>query len=81
MSNHIVRQREAGIDVREDLTEQIIIVQSAILTELRRIEKVVATVKTLESFVPGTDAWSLMAYMKDVETAWDRIKRRLKDDI
>ena len=79
MSNHIVRQREAGI--REDLTEEIIIVQSAILTELRRIEKVVATVKTLESFVQGTDSWKLMAYMKDVETAWDRIKRRLKDDI
>ena len=79
MSNHIVRQREAGI--REDLTEEIIIVQSAILTELRRIEKVVTEVKTLESFVPGTDSWKLMAYMKDVETAWDRIKRRLKDDI
>ena len=36
MSNHIVRQREAGI--KEDLTEEILIVQSAILTELRRIE-------------------------------------------
>ena len=79
MSNHIVRQREAGI--KEDLTEEILIVQSAILTELRRIEKVVTEVKTLESFVPGTDSWKLMAYMKDVETAWDRIKRRLKDDI
>ena len=77
MSNHIVRQREAGI--REDLTEEIIIVQSAILTELRRIEKVVTEVKTLESFVPGTDSWKLMEYMKELEEAWDKIKRRVKE--
>ena len=73
MSNHIVRQREAGI--KEDLTEEIIIVQSALLTELRRIEKVVTEVKTLESFVPGTDSWKLMEYMKELEEAWDKIKR------
>ncbi len=78
MSNHIVRQREAGI--KENLTEEIIIVQTAILTELRRLEKVVTEVKTLESFVPGTDAWSLMAYMKDVEEAWDKIKRSVKGE-
>ena len=79
MSNHIVRQREAGI--RENLTEEIIIVQSAILTEIRRLEKVVATVKTLESIVQGTDSQKLMAYAKELEESWDRIKRRLKDDI
>ena len=77
MSNHIVRQREAGI--KEDLTEEILIVQSAILTELRRIEKVVTEVKTLESFVPGTDSWKLMEYMKELEEAWDKIKRRVKE--
>ena len=77
MSNHIVRQREAGI--KEDLTEEIIIVQSAILTELRRIEKVVTEVKTLESFVPGTDSWKLMEYMKELEEAWDKIKRSVKE--
>jgi len=77
MSNHIVRQREAGI--REDLTNEILIVQSALLTELRRIEKVVTEVKTLESFVPGTDSWKLMAYMKELEEAWDKIKRSVKE--
>ena len=80
MSNHIVRQREAGIDVRENLTEEIIIVQSAILTEIRRLEKVVATVKTLETFVPGTDSWTLMEYIKELEEAWDRIKRSVKGE-
>jgi hypothetical protein len=80
MSNHIVRQREAGIDVRENLTEEIIIVQSAVLTELRRIEKVVTEVKTLESFVPGTDSWKLMEYMKELEEAWDKIKRSVKGE-
>ena len=77
MSNHIIRQREAGI--KEDLTEEILIVQSAILTELRRIEKVVTEVKTLESFVPGTDSWKLMEYMKELEEAWDKIKRSVKE--
>ena len=77
MSNHIVRQREAGI--KEDLTNEIILVQSAILTELRRIEKVVTEVKTLESFVPGTDSWKLMEYMKELEEAWDKIKRSVKE--
>ena len=79
MSNHIVRQREAGI--KEDLTEEILIVQTALLTEIMRRGKVVATVKTLESIVQGTASQKLMAYAKELEESWDRIKRRLKDDI
>ena len=76
MSNHIVRQREAGIDVREDLTEQIIIVQSAVLTELRRL---IVMRREVSKFSKKAPIHKIMAYMKELEEAWDKIKRRVKE--
>ena len=76
MSNHIVRQREAGI--KEDLTEEIIIVQSAILAEIRNLMSIG---RDFEGVMGTRSSTKIMAYAKELEESWDRIKRRLKDDI
>lgn len=69
MSNHIVRQREAGIDVREDLTEEIIIVQSAVDALIH------------EYYYSEDTTKEERKELKELEEAWDKIKRSVKDDI
>ena len=79
MSNHIVRQREAGI--KEDLTEQIIIVQSAVIMQIRHLEDVVYNISEWKSGKGKAETlMKITAYMKELEVAWDRIKRSVKGE-
>ena len=61
MSNHIVRQREAGI--KEDLTEEIMLVESALSSYVE------------ESF----SSEEFTNNVKELEEAWDRIKRSVEN--
>ena len=79
MSNNIIRQREAGI--KEDLTEEILIVQSAILVELRSLEDLAYNISERKSGKGKAETlMKITAYMKELEVAWDRIKRSVKGE-
>ena len=78
MSNHIIRQREAGI--KEDLTEEIIIVQSAVIMQVRHLEDIEYNIWEWESGKGKAETLKkLKAYTKELEEAWDRIKRSVEN--
>jgi hypothetical protein len=77
MSNHIVRQREVGIDVRENLTEEIKLVDAAVSWVAVDIHTGGLARGRNEG---GPDIRGGKKLARELEKAWDRIKRSVKGE-
>ena len=75
MSNHIVRQREAGI--KEDLTEEIKLVDGAV--SWVALDIYMGKARGRNKGRPDIRGEKKLA--RELEKAWDKIKRSVKDDI